>query len=152
MTARLSLQRQARLIREHFPNAKIEFEKVRSWRVLNAVFAVQPTPTNRWYRVRIRYVHGVRPLVYVEVPGVVRQAHGRDTPHLNKDGTLCLYDHAGSEWSEDHSLVHTIVQWTKRWLFFYEYWLAFGDWLGDLDETPTAAKLDEPIALSEVLE
>lgn len=77
------------------------------------------------------YTLGERPLVWVQDPKPERFLGGRPTPHLNQDGTLCLFDQEGNEWTPGDAISDTTVLWTMRWLFHYEHWVAFGDWRGD---------------------
>ena len=54
---------------------------------------------------------------------------------------ICLYRY--SEFNVYKLLADTIIPWTVEWLYFYELWLATGEWLGggehpDLDRKKTA--------------
>ena len=51
-----------------------------------------------------------------------------EIPHRFHDGSLCLHYHG--EWSSRHSIAATTVPWTVTWLYYYELWLATGEWLG----------------------
>lgn len=44
--------------------------------------------------------------------------------------TLCLYRPSKNEWDSPMSLADTVLPWTSLWLFYYEIWLATGEWLG----------------------
>ena len=41
---------------------------------------------------------------------------------------ICLYRY--SEFNSSKLLSNTIIPWTIEWLYFYELWLATGEWLG----------------------
>jgi hypothetical protein len=138
----LSLEQQARLLRRWFPKVRPRFETIDGQRQLWFALSLQPTPTNAVYRVRFGYALRCRPHVYVIDPEPVREAHGQSTPHLNGDGTLCLYDPTKQQWTGMDPLVYTTVQWTSRWLFHYEHWLAFGEWRGDHEPDLTTKPAD----------
>jgi hypothetical protein len=140
MDKELSLERQASLLTRWFPNASLRRGCIDGQRHLWFELTLQPTPTNAAYRVQFMYALRCRPLVYVVDPPPVRLAHGQRTPHLNPDGTLCLYDPAKRQWSGSDPLIYTIVQWASRWLYHYEHWLTFGEWRGDHE--PVLAQRD----------
>ncbi len=135
----LTLEQQAGLLTRWNPKARPWYEINGGQRQLWFELTLQPTPTNARYRVRFGYAIGTRPHVYVLEPEPVKEAHGRPTPHLNGDGTLCLFDPTKHQWSGSDALIYTIVQWTNRWLFHYEHWLTFGEWRGDQEPAPPKA-------------
>lgn len=104
---------------------------------------LRPSPTAAEYSVLFAYAEGDRPLVWVNAPVPLKSIEGRRTPHLNGDGTLCLFDSAGKEWTPADSIADTIVPWTIRWLFHYEHWIGFGEWLGDKEPVVAASKPNE---------
>ena len=59
-------------------------------------------------------------------------AEGRRIPHLyqQKPLRLCLYLPKTHEWRSWMRLDQTIVPWATLWLFYFEEWLASGDWKG----------------------
>ena len=134
MAAGLTLEQQVALLRRWFPKAAPWSKTIAGAAVLHFRLRLRPTPTSETYTVLFVYALGIRPLVYVEDPEPVTEAHGQPTPHLNGDGTLCLYDPTKREWTAADPLVYTTVQWTVRWLYHYEHWLTFGEWRGDHDE------------------
>lgn len=137
MTAGLSLGQQAALVRRWFPGADVRIVNLAlGGRALVFETDLRPTPTSDSYRVRFCFKHGERPHVYVLNPAPVESVGGMRTPHLNYDGTLCLYDQAAGEWSESDAIINTVVHWTSRWLFHYEHWLAFHEWRGDGEPAP----------------
>jgi hypothetical protein len=81
--------------------------------------------------VRIRYVVGLPPFVEVIDPIPVREREGMATPHLNPDGSLCLFDPYKEEWDPSKHIADTIIPWASRWLLHYESWMSTGIWKGD---------------------
>jgi len=79
------------------------------------------------YRSDTRFVP--RPRVFVRDP-LLRLRNGCGCPHRHGDQEPCLYFHLGTEWTPRMLLADTIVPWTSRWLYFYEIWLATGEWMG----------------------
>jgi hypothetical protein len=129
--APLSLDQQQRLILARFPKTKPWSRTIRGISYLCFELRLRPTETSASYSVLFAYGLGRRPLVWVIDPEPVTEAHGVRTPHLNSDGTLCLFDPDKGEWDGTQVLAYTMVPWTLRWLFHYEHWLVFGDWRGD---------------------
>jgi hypothetical protein len=81
------------------------------------------------YRVQIDYRVGSPPKVWVEgLPIRDEENPDRRIPHRYGDGSICLY--YGTEWTADKPIAQTLVPWLLEWLFFYEGWLATGEWLG----------------------
>ena len=126
----LSVLDQARLLRVRFPSADIRVPLEEGRRVLRATLHLCPAASCDEYRVHIAYAYGDHPHVWVQEPRPVKLAHGEVTPHLNEDGTLCLYDPNGNEWGPDRSIADTTVPWTSLWLLYYEDWLITGKWKG----------------------
>lgn len=94
---------------------------------------LQPTPASERYRVRIEAFRSTKisPKVYVESPALFER-NGELVPHLYsvRRAQLCLWRPGKSEWSPCMWLVDSVLLWASLWLFFYEVWLATGDWLG----------------------
>ena len=95
--------------------------------------SIRPSPLSRFYRVIITYKIGKRPLVTVggdELPGLDRS----DFPHWfsidrrNKTVNICL--HLPHEFDASQLISECIIPWTAEWLYFYEIWLATGEWCG----------------------
>src|SRR5579883_431538 len=95
-------------------------------------FAARPDPLSRIYKMRIVYQQGDVPKVYVIDPDLTFLAEGRRLPHVyeQKPTRLCLYLPGGGEWSPSKRISETIVPWTFLWLWYFEEWLASGDWKG----------------------
>lgn len=81
-----------------------------------------------YYRVGIQYKNRQRPRVKVLTP-VLETRLREALPHVYPGDELCLYyrdEFVGSE----NFIADTIVPWTSEWLYFYEYWMSTGSWLG----------------------
>ena len=101
---------------------------------------LQPTALSNRYRVRIDVRRSKRmiPDVYVESPKL-EDRHDGTVPHLyDRDrARLCLWLPARGEWSERMWIVDSVLLWASEWLFFYEIWLATGDWKGGGEHPPS---------------
>ncbi len=126
-----SLAQQERLLKLRFPAMRPWTKVIRGREYLVCDLRLRPTETSATYTVRCAYALGERPLICVTEPELIVSAHGIRTPHLNFDGTLCLYNSASAEWTPADSIADTVIPWTMRWLFHYEHWVVFGDWRGD---------------------
>ena len=95
---------------------------------------IRPTPLSRIYKIRIE-CHGLqrRPRVILygdHIEGIDR----RDFPHHfeidreKPEVVLCL--HMPYEFDYRCWIADTIIPWTQEWLYFYEIWLATGEWCG----------------------
>lgn len=97
------------------------------------VGSLQPTPVSDRYRIRIEAYRStkVSPKVFVESP-LLSERNGEPPPHLYsvKRSQLCLWRPGKGEWSRRLWLVDSVLLWASLWLFFYEVWLATGDWMG----------------------
>ena len=96
------------------------------------------------YRIRIKYLHGRRPVVDVIEPKLVTREEGVRIPHTFLTGSICL--HLIEEWDSSLFIHETIVPWTCLWLYYYEVWHATGEWLGgghvpSKDDDEEAARL-----------
>lgn len=143
----LTLDEQAACVKWRFPKSKPEIEKTNLGRILVFTLVLKPTLTNEAYLVLFAYSLKIpRPYVRVSDPAPVKSVGGVPTPHLNSDGTLCLFDPNKNEWNPTDSLVDTTIPWTLRWLFHYEYFITFGEWKGD-QNMPSPTALDAPVSL-----
>lgn len=82
----------------------------------------QELPT---YKVKVEYRGHCSPRVSIISPQL---ANG--TPHIYKGGYLCLYHHDHFHWRHNKLVAKEVMQWTCAWLYFYEYWLQTGKWIG----------------------
>lgn len=108
--------------------------------LLTFEYTAQPTPISREYSLRLTYRRSERPGVQVLAPSIPELAagHGR-VPHLYEHShpvKLCLYLPRTHEWGAEMSLAKTVVPWSIDWLFYFEIWLATGDWNGGGEHPP----------------
>lgn len=101
---------------------------------------LQPTSLSVRYQVRIdvRRSRGMIPDVYVESPKL-EDRHDGTVPHLydRECARLCLWHPDRGEWSARMWIVDSVLLWASEWLFFYEIWLATGEWLGGGEHPPS---------------
>lgn len=94
---------------------------------------LQPTPVSDRYRIRIEAYRSTKlpPKVYVESPPLAER-DDEAPPHLYsvRHAQLCLWRPGKGEWSPQMWLADSVLLWASLWLFFYEIWLAAGEWLG----------------------
>lgn len=86
---------------------------------------LQPTSDSPEYLLRILHEPNHSPRTFVVHPKLPQGA-----PHTYRDGSLCLYWPNQWRWGPRESLAATIVPWAALWLYYYEAWLAIGEWLG----------------------
>lgn len=78
------------------------------------------------YKVKIEYRGSLHPCVSVVSPKLVD-----NPPHIYpKSRHLCLFRPDLYKWSADKLVAKDIVPWTAAWIYFYEYWLRTGVWMG----------------------
>ncbi len=127
---KISLASQAIYLRKEYPESQCSLH----CGVLIWSGEIRPTPLSRTYKIRIEcHSFQKRPKVilygdYIE--GIDR----RDFPHyfeIDRDKpevVLCL--HMPYEFDHRSWIADTIILWTQEWLYFYEIWLATGEWHG----------------------
>lgn len=145
MNRPLTLEQQARIVRQRFPKTETWYRFTLGHRWLCFRLSLRPCEVCREYEVLFACTRALRPHVWVLDPEPVKSAHGQETPHLNYDGTLCLFDPMQGEWSPSDALAHTIVPWSSRWLYHYENWLVTGVWRGDSPEVALDAPSDTSV-------
>ena len=139
----LSVEEQDRQIRAVFPDFKLTLNA--SWM---GVWEGPLTPIMRPYRIRVTYFRrrlfeswsltNVYAAVQVVDPviGLDPRGTGDWPPHIyfNKADPhpprLCLYDPKERYWNPEEYIAETIIPWASDWLFFFEAWLATGEWEG----------------------
>ena len=100
---------------------------------------IQPTPLSLPYSVEVNYRLGERPVVFVSGSNLKR-LNSPSFPHHFKIFSnenkveICLYRH--SDFTKKDFLSATIIPWAIEWLYYYEIWLATGEWCGG-GEHPT---------------
>lgn len=88
---------------------------------------LRPTIESPWYELVILHELNGRPKTWVVSPHLAP-----NPPHVYRsdDNSLCLYWPKEWSWTPTASLAATIVPWSALWLYYYEAWLATGEWLG----------------------
>ena len=78
------------------------------------------------YKVKVEYRGASRPYVSVISPRLED-----DAPHIYPQSRhLCLYRPDKYKWTASKLVAQDIIPWTAAWIYFYEYWLRTGSWLG----------------------
>lgn len=94
---------------------------------------IQPTALSRRYNIVVTYRMRMRPIVMLQgdnLQGLDRP----DFPHRfsidreNNHVSICL--HLPHEFDSTQLISETIIPWAAEWLYFYEIWLATGEWCG----------------------
>jgi hypothetical protein len=129
----LTPAQQGYFLTKAFPQFRIKTARS----VLRCVGVLQPTPTSDRYTIEVEYKVPVRPKVRVVRPELrLAPGHSR-LPHVFEGNELCL--HVQGDWRPDLLISDFIMPWISGWLFFYEVWLATGEWFGGGHE-PTGTK------------
>jgi len=98
---------------------------------------LQPLEGGTIYQVRITLGSEGSPRVFVVSPKLNPRP-----PHLYRNGSLCLYYPDDRSWTPDKFIADTIVPWTAEWLYFHEFWIDTGKWLGP--EAPHTGPKPQP--------
>lgn len=100
--------------------------------VLTWRFQASPSPISRLYDLRLVYPRNGVPAVFVDQPDLTLLANGARIPHVYSEQPvrLCLYLPRAYEWQSSILLNRTIIPWAILWLWYYEDWLATGEWRG----------------------
>jgi hypothetical protein len=87
---------------------------------------LQVKPELPVYTVQVVYNGNAMPFVYILDPLPVVGA-----PHIySNTKSLCLYHKDNYRWHKEKLIATDIMGWTAGWIYFYEYWLQSGDWIG----------------------
>lgn len=126
----IPLVRQAFYLKSEYPESKCVIQP----NELTWYGEIKPTPVSRSYKIKIHckgFNKRPRVVLYGEkIEGIERP----DFPHhfqINEDKqevVLCL--HMPYEFDYKCWIADTIVPWTQEWLYYYEIWLATGEWCG----------------------
>jgi len=92
----------------------------------------RPTPLSEEYRLQINYDLGFLPKTKVLEPELRRRGEEK-IPHMYNQETLCLFNPDKREWNDQMRISNTILPLACLWLYFYEVWLATGEWHGGGD-------------------
>jgi len=94
---------------------------------------LRPTPFSGSYKIKIEYLLGESPKIYVLEPKRLVMPEGQKRlKHVydQKSQQLCLFYPDGFQWNRNRLLADTILLWASEWLFFYEIWVETGEWKG----------------------
>lgn len=127
-----NIELQIALMKRDFP----QFRPVRNGDEVSFIGELEVKPELPKYKVKIEYRGDNRPRVSILSPALAK-----DTPHVYEGGYLCLYHPDNFRWNGDKFISKEIVRWTCAWLYFYEYWLQTGEWVGP--EVPHVGKKDK---------
>lgn len=95
---------------------------------------IRPTPLSRIYKIRIEcrgYYRRPKVILYGDTIDGIEKAdfpHHFDIDRKKPEVVLCL--HMLHEFDYSLLLADTIIPWTQEWLYYYEIWLATGEWCG----------------------
>jgi hypothetical protein len=142
-TKKITLIQQAIALRAAYPDGEYDIEKRKKliWRG-----KIRPTPISQEYAVLLTWEPGLSPKVWV-IGDELQKLDDPDFPHKfeinieKKKARLCLYRH--QEFSSYKYLSKTIIPWIIEWLYFYEVWLATGEWCGGGDHPKEGDKKDD---------
>lgn len=124
----LNIGTQAAKLKAHFPNAKLIFNHNQ----LVWTGSLKPSPLSPSYIVKVSYVRGKHPNVYVKEPRLKFATGNTCLPHVYNTSKqwLCIYHRKSKEWNRSMALIDTVFPWTCEWLLHYEIWLITGSWRG----------------------
>jgi hypothetical protein len=125
--APLNLGLQAAALKRDYPEGDTVLSR---GQLLTWKGSLRPTEVSADYEVLLAYQPRLchDPFVYVVSPRL-RAWRGDPLPHVYQHNRLCLY--LDDEWTPTKPLADTFLPWAANWLFFYEVWVATGDWLGE---------------------
>jgi len=92
----------------------------------------RPTTSSSEYEICIAYTLGRYPETTVLTPEL-QQRDGKLIPHMYQQKSLCLFNPNKCEWNPHQRLSESILPLACLWLYFYEMWLATGEWKGGGD-------------------
>lgn len=124
----LNMAMQAGKIKSIFPASNLSFNQNElTWK-----HTITPSPLSDQYEIKISYIRGKNPNVYVVNPKLTLYPGEDKLPHVydTKKQWLCIYYRKASEWRSDMHIADTVIPWTSEWLLHYECWLATGIWNG----------------------
>ena len=104
-------------------------------RELQYRFSIAPSAFGRLYGCLLRMRPDSRePEVLVLGPDLNAIAANQTIPHIYEhDGPgtkLCLWWPKQREWMPLMKLTETCIPWTAEWLWYFEDWIATGEWVG----------------------
>lgn len=127
----ISMYAQGGMLRHYFPDSTLEIGRLGRGLIWEG--KLQPTELSMTYDIRIEYMVGKDPDVYVINPKPLTLApNATKLPHIynQEKQHLCLYHRRMNEWNEHKMIAKTIIPWTSEWLLHYEIWVSTGIWFG----------------------
>lgn len=127
---RISFAQQAMHLQKEYPESKCSL----SCGKLIWSGEIRPSPLSRTYKIRIEcYGFHCRPKVILYgdyIDGIEKPdfPHHFEIDRSKPEVVLCL--HMPYEFDYRDWIADTIIPWTQEWLYFYEIWLATGEWCG----------------------
>lgn len=124
----LNMAMQAGKIKSIFPACSLSYNQNElTWK-----HTITPSPLSAQYEIKISYIRGENPNVYVVNPKLELYPGEVKLPHVYNTSKqwLCIYYRKASEWRSDMYIADTVIPWTSEWLLHYECWLATGIWHG----------------------
>lgn len=80
----------------------------------------------RSYQLKVIYTNQIPPKIFVTNPVLPKE-----TKHLYKDKSLCLYKPTNWQWQNDMQFDIDLFPNICTWLYHYEVWCDTGNWLGE---------------------
>lgn len=97
-------------------------------------FDATPIPGARTYRVGLAVAADGHAETHVLSPNLFELAAPRRPEHLypplQHPAKLCLFRPGRGEFTVDDLVAESLVPWAIAWLFYFEVWLACGEWHG----------------------
>ncbi|MBN1181185.1 MAG: hypothetical protein JXB49_02785 [Bacteroidales bacterium] len=94
--------------------------------VLVCTGEIQPDPLCNSYKIRIEYMAGNQPQVYIKSPELIES----NQIHVYREGFLCLFDPSETRWKDNMKLSEYTIPWLVEWILYYELWQLTGKWEG----------------------
>jgi hypothetical protein len=119
---------QAAKIKKCFPDSKLTTTSNKLiWKG-----TLQPSPLSDSYDIKLEYIMGYHPSVFVINKKLELYTGKTVLPHVysTEKQWLCIYYRKAREWTSQQFIADTIIPWTSEWLYHYEFWLATGNWHG----------------------
>lgn len=143
---KIPLIQQATALHTAYPDGSFSIEKHKR---LIWGGKISPTPLSQEYTVLLTYELGRPPRIWV-IGDELKKLNCPEFPHKfdidekKKMVRLCLYRY--QEFNQHKYLANTIIPWTVEWLYFYEIWLATGEWCGGGEHPQIGEEKDDDIA------
>jgi hypothetical protein len=87
---------------------------------------LRPTGECDKYKLRIEYIPGLHPMVYIKSPQIPQTGE----IHIYREGFLCLFNPAETSWKDTNKLTEYTIPWAIEWIICYELWKITGKWEG----------------------